>query len=81
MFSGRHEIPKHNNRIFIDRDGLAFFHMIGYLRTGKFPMFKDKNDEINFFEELEFWQIPIYEGSKHKKLIKRRVNYEISITV
>jgi hypothetical protein len=63
MFSGRHEIPKHNGRVFIDRDGISFFNMINYLRTGKFPIFKDKNEEINFFEELEYWQIPIYEGS------------------
>jgi hypothetical protein len=64
MFSGRHEIPKHNGRLFIDRDGLAFSNMVNYLRNGKFPIFKDKNEEINFFEELEFWQIPLYEGSK-----------------
>jgi hypothetical protein len=65
MFSGRHEIPKHNHRYFIDRDGSAFFNMINYFRSGKFPIFKDKNDEINFFEELEFWQIPVIEESKN----------------
>jgi hypothetical protein len=64
MFSGRHELPSHGGRIFIDRDGLAFTNMINYLRNGKFPIFKDKNEEISFFEELEFWQIPINEGSK-----------------
>jgi hypothetical protein len=66
MFSGRHEIQKHNNRLFIDRDGLSFMHMINFLRSGKFPIFKDKTEEINFFEELEYWQIPIYEGSKDR---------------
>lgn len=69
MFSGRHEIPKHNHRLFIDRDGSAFFNMINYLRSGKFPIFKDKNEELNFLEELEFWQIPILEESKLKYLI------------
>lgn len=64
MFSGRHEIPKHNNRMFIDRDGLSFQNMVNFLRNGKFPIFKDKNEELNFFEELEFWQIPIYDNSK-----------------
>jgi len=63
MFSGRHEIPKHNNRLFIDREGCAFTNLINFLRSGKLPIFKDKNEEINFFEEIEFWQIPIYEGS------------------
>ena len=62
MFSGRHEIPKHNHRLFIDRDGQAFQHMVNYLRSGKFPIFKEKNEEVNFFEELEFWQIPLYYG-------------------
>lgn len=64
MFSGRFEIAKHNGRLFIDRDGLAFVNMVNYLRNGKFPLFKDRNEEINFFEELDFWQIPINEGSK-----------------
>lgn len=63
MFSGRHDVSKHNNRVFIDRDGVSFKNMINYLRSGKFPIFKEKNDETSFFEELEFWQIPIYEGS------------------
>jgi len=39
--------------------------MINYLRNGKYPVFKDKNEEINFFEELNFWQIPIYETSEY----------------
>ena len=63
MFSGRHELPTHDGRIFVDRDGLAFTNMVNYLRNGKFPVFRDKNEEINFFEELEFWQIPVNEGS------------------
>ncbi len=65
MFSGRHEILKHNGRLFIDREGVAFTNMVNFLRSGKFPIYKDKNEEINFFEELEFWQIPIYEGSNY----------------
>lgn len=67
MFSGRHEIPKHNGRLFIDRQGDAFVNMINYLRNGKYPVFRDKNEEINFFEELTFWQIPIYESSRTNK--------------
>jgi len=64
MFSGRHEIPRHNGRLFIDRQGEAFINMINYLRNGKYPVFRDKSEEINFFEEIFFWQIPIYDSSK-----------------
>ena len=64
MFSGRHEIQQHNGRLFIDRDGNSFQNMIHYLRNGKFPVFKEKNEEINFFEELDFWQIPLNDLSK-----------------
>jgi hypothetical protein len=64
MFSGKYDLPKHNGRVFIDRDGTAFIGMINYLRNGKFPIFKEKNDELNFMEELEFWQIPLYDNSK-----------------
>ena len=65
MFSGRHEIPKHNGRLFIDRQGEAFVNLINYLRNGKYPVFRDKNEEINFFEELAFWQIPVFESSMY----------------
>lgn len=68
MFSGRHEIPKHNGRFFIDRQGEAFVNMINFLRGGKYPVFRDKTEEINFFEELNFWQIPIYETGNKKFL-------------
>lgn len=68
MFSGRHDIPKHNNRLFIDRDGLAFQNMINYLRNGKFPIFKEKNEEISFFEELDFWQVPLCDNSNNINL-------------
>jgi len=43
MFSGRHNLAKHNGRIFIDRDGQAFSNMINYLRTGQKPAFKDND--------------------------------------
>ena len=36
--------------------------MIIHLGTGKFPIFKEKTSELAFFEELEFWQIPIKEN-------------------
>ena len=59
MFSGRHKVKTHKGRIFIDRDGEAFCMMISYLRTGKIPMFADKTQENLFYEELDYWQIPV----------------------
>lgn len=61
MFSGRFKLPTIRGRIFIDRNGLAFSHVVNYLRTGKFPLFNDRVEEASFFNELDFWKIPIYE--------------------
>jgi hypothetical protein len=43
MFSGRHNITKHNGRYFIDRDGEAFANMLSFLRSGKVPIFLNQN--------------------------------------
>lgn len=59
LFSGKYDLPKIESRIFIDRDGEPFVNMINYLRTGKYPIFKDRKDEVNFMDELKFWKIPI----------------------
>ena len=42
--------------------------MINFLRNEKIPSFKDNNEEINFHEELQFWQIPINDNCKIKNL-------------
>jgi len=71
MFSGRHHLSKHKGRIFIDRDGTAFNHMVNYLRSGQKPVFKEdpalssnlvnfkgrviSQDEVMFYRELHFW--------------------------
>ena len=39
MFSGRHRLTMHKDRVFIDRDGDAFCAMLSFLRTGKVPIF------------------------------------------
>lgn len=59
MFSGRYKLTKHNGRVFIDRDGEIFCLMINYLRTSKVPIFESKAKESAFFEELDYWQIPL----------------------
>lgn len=68
LFSGNYDIPKYENRLFIDRPPEAFIHMLSYLRTGKYPIFKEKHEEINFFRELEFWKIPEIEVSSNNDL-------------
>lgn len=59
MFSGRHKLSMHNGRVFIDRDGETFCSLLSYLRNGKLPLFDNKLKENAFFEELDFWQIPL----------------------
>ena len=74
MFSGRHQLSKHNGRIFIDRDGRAFQHMINYLRSSQKPPFESDphsgrlnvryrgemitEEERMFYRELDYWGIP-----------------------
>jgi len=43
---------------------IIFFNLIYFLRNGKFPNFKNKNEEIAFYEELEYWQINYKEENK-----------------
>ena len=60
MFSGMHELKKIDEEVFLDRDGQTFQHLVNYLRNDRevFPEFMDRNDEIHFFKELDFWRIP-----------------------
>lgn len=60
MFSGMHELKKIDDAVFLDRDGKSFQYLVNYLRNERevFPEFMDRNDEIHFFKELEFWKIP-----------------------
>lgn len=59
MFSGRHELPLHNGRVFLDRDGETFCQVLAYLRNGKIPLFDNKLRENAFYEELDYWQISL----------------------
>jgi hypothetical protein len=60
MFSGMHELKKIEGEVFLDRDGKTFLNLVNYLRNNRevFPDFMDRNDEIHFFKELDFWTIP-----------------------
>lgn len=62
MFSGRFKLNIHNGRIFIDRDGEAFTHMLNFLRTKKVPIFTNQHLENAFYDELDYWMIPTEES-------------------
>ena len=64
FFSGLHPLPMIGDKIFIDREGEQFIHLVNFLRTGKFPIVKDKEEENKFKDELDFWKITIPEKSK-----------------
>ena len=65
FFSGLHPLPMLGDKIFIDREGEQFINLVNFLRTGKFPIVKDKEEENKFKDELEFWKITIPEKSKY----------------
>lgn len=58
-FSGYHEHTVINDKIFLDRDGTSFNHLVNYLRHERnyLPSFKSKNEEELFVKELKFWGI------------------------
>ena len=45
MFSGKHEHKIVDNKVFLDRDGPTFKHLINYLRNDQelIPEFETKN--------------------------------------
>lgn len=45
MFSGKHELKKHEDRVFIDRDGEPFVNMLSYLWQDKIPPFNSNIEE------------------------------------
>ena len=63
LFSGLHPLPMIGDKIFIDREGEQFIDLVNFLRTGKFPIVKDKDEENKFKDELDFWKITIPEKS------------------
>jgi len=67
MFNGMHELKKIDDEVFLDRDGKTFLNLVNYLRNDRevFPEFMDKNDEVHFFKELDFWKIPTKHGQSH----------------
>ncbi len=48
---------KISGKYFVEREAKPFTNMIYYLRNNAFPFFSDKNDELKFIQELDFWNI------------------------
>ncbi len=69
MFSGQHVLKTIDNEVFLDRDGKTFLNLVNYLRNDRevFPDFMDRNDELHFFKELEYWKIPTKGNPKPQK--------------
>ena len=65
LFSGNYTLTQKGGKVFIDREGEPFVNVINYLRSGTFPILRNEEEETKFYDELDFWKIPIYEGSKH----------------
>ena len=73
MFNGMHELKKINEEVFLDRDGKTFLNMVNYLRNDRevYPDFMDRNDEVQFMKELDFWKVPQkYQNNSAKKSYK-----------
>ena len=64
FFSGLYPLPMLGDKVFIDREGEQFVNLVNFLRNEKFPIFKDKEEEDKFKEELDFWKITIQDKSK-----------------
>jgi hypothetical protein len=64
FFSGQHPLPMIGDKVFIDREGEQFINLVNFLRTGKFPIVKDKEEENKFKDELDFWKITLPDKSK-----------------
>ena len=68
MFSGEHNLkkvgPEDDQKIFLDRDGRTFQHLVNYLRNERdtWPEFVDPNDEVQFLKELDWWKVPTKPG-------------------
>ena len=58
MFSGRHELKKVDDKIFVDRDPEVFNLLIQYLRNGC-QRFEIESPSLNkrLDHEIEFWDV------------------------
>ena len=72
FFSGQSPPPMLGDKIFIDREGEQFINLVNFLRTGKFPIMKSKEEENKFKDELNFWKITVQE----KKIFSKHFEFD-----
>jgi hypothetical protein len=65
LFNSDINLPKKNGHIFLDRDSQSFKLFVYYLENNKLPEFKNNIEEKKFFEELNYWKIPIHISSRN----------------
>ena len=65
LFNSDINLPKKNGHIFLDRDSQSFKLFVYYLENNKLPEFKNNLEEKKFFEELNYWKIPIHISSRN----------------
>lgn len=88
MFSANDQFKpmvQEDGKIFLDRNGEVFQHVIDYLRDGKkeLPEFRNMRERKQFFKELEFWHIETRhfvdapaERFQHMKTYKKNAPFE-----
>ena len=62
--SGKILLPKRNGHYFLDRNPQDFKLLLYYLKKSKLPKFQNPTEEKIFFNELNFWRIPIKISNK-----------------
>ena len=75
-----HELKKIDEEVFLDRDGTTFQHLVNYLRNDRevLPEFSDRNDELMFFKELDFWKVPVksHQQAQASEALKQQFKQE-----
>ena len=58
-FTSLENIPKRNNRFFVDRNHETFMQVLDFIKTEKLPSFGKKSGKKKFLDELSYWGINI----------------------
>ena len=56
-FTSLENIPKRNNRFFVDRNHETFMQVLDFIKTEKLPSFGKKSGKKKFLDELSYWGI------------------------
>ena len=72
--NGKISLPRRNGHFFLDRNYNDFKFLLYFLKKSKLPKFQNFLEEKNFFQEMEFWRIPIKISSK------KRLQFDLNLT-